>query len=57
MRTNKYLKKLLIEKDKDDEDTWRSIMLAHGSVQHLDFLSDNEKEVFKTFKEISPMKN
>ena len=54
MRTNKYLKKLLIEKDKDDEDTWRSIMLAHGSVQHLDFLSDNEKEVFKTFKEISP---
>jgi ribonucleotide reductase alpha subunit len=55
MRTNKYLKKLLIEKDKDDEDTWRSIMLAHGSVQHLDFLSDNEKEVFKTFKEISPL--
>lgn len=54
MRTNKYLRALLIEKDKDDEEVWSSIMLAHGSVQHLDFLSENEKNVFKTFKEISP---
>ena len=54
MRTNKYLKQLLIEKDKDDEDVWRDIMLAHGSVQHLDFLNEHEKNVFKTFKEISP---
>lgn len=54
MRSNKYLKKLLIEKDKDDEDVWRSIMLKHGSVQHLNFLSEEEKNIFKTFKEISP---
>ena len=54
MRSNKYLKKLLIEKDKDNEEVWRSIMLAHGSVQHLDFLNEHEKNVFKTFKEISP---
>ena len=54
MRTNKHLKKLLQEKDKDNEDVWRSIMLAHGSVQHLDFLNDTEKSIFKTFKEISP---
>ena len=53
MRKNKYLKKLLIEKGIDDEDTWRSIMLNHGSVQHLAALSQEEKDVFKTFKEIS----
>lgn len=55
MRKNKYLKALLQEKGYDNEDTWRSIMLNHGSVQHLDFLSTEEKNVFKTFKEISPM--
>lgn len=55
MRKNKYLKALLQEKGYDNEDTWRSIMLNHGSVQHLDFLSADEKNVFKTFKEISPM--
>ena len=53
MRKNKYLKKLLQEKGIDDEDTWRSIMLNHGSVQHLAALSQEEKDVFKTFKEIS----
>lgn len=53
MRKNKYLKNLLEQKGKDSEDTWRSIMLHHGSVQHLDFLTQEEKEVFKTFKEIS----
>ena len=53
MRKNKYLKALLEQKGKDSEDTWRSIMLHHGSVQHLDFLTQEEKEVFKTFKEIS----
>ncbi len=55
MRKNKYLKKLLIEKGMDTEETWRSIMLNHGSVQHLDQLTDEEKSVFKTFKEISQM--
>src|SRR5690606_25723418 len=53
MRKNKYLKKLLQEKGIDDEDTWRSIMLNHGSVQHLAELTQEEKDVFKTFKEIS----
>lgn len=55
MRKNKYLKKLLMEKGIDNEDTWRGIMLNHGSVQHLDELTAEEKEVFKTFKEISQL--
>lgn len=55
IRKNKYLSKLLAEKDIDNEETWRSIMLNHGSVQHLEELTLHEKAVFKTFKEISPM--
>ncbi|HET8574437.1 MAG TPA: ribonucleoside-diphosphate reductase subunit alpha [Edaphocola sp.] len=55
MRQNKYLKKLLEEKGMDNEDTWRDIMLHHGSVQHLNGLSQEEKDVFKTFKEISQL--
>jgi ribonucleoside-diphosphate reductase alpha chain len=55
MRKNKYLKELLAEKGMDNEDTWRSIMLNHGSVQHLAELSPEEKAVFKTFKEISQL--
>lgn len=55
MRKNKYLKKLLEEKGIDNEDTWRSIMLQNGSVQHLTELNENEKAVFKTFKEISQL--
>ena len=55
MRKNKYLKQLLAEKGLDTEDTWRSIMLHHGSVQHLSALSPDEKAVFKTFKEISQL--
>jgi ribonucleoside-diphosphate reductase alpha chain len=55
MRKNKYLKALLMEKGIDNEDTWRSIMLNHGSVQHLKELNEQEKEVFKTFKEISQL--
>jgi ribonucleoside-diphosphate reductase alpha chain len=55
MRKNKYLAKLLAEKGLDNEETWRTIMLNHGSVQHLKELTDEEKAVFKTFKEISPM--
>ena len=50
---NPYLKKILKEKGKDDDDTWKSILIKGGSVQHLDFLSQNEKDVFKTFGEIS----
>lgn len=55
MRQNKYLKKLLQEKDLDNEDIWRNIMLNHGSVQQLNELTQLEKDVFKTFKEISPL--
>ncbi len=55
MRKNKYLAKLLEEKGIDNEETWRTIMLNHGSVQHLAELTEDEKAVFKTFKEISPM--
>jgi len=50
---NPYLKTLLKEKGKDDDENWKSILVKGGSVQHLDFLSENEKEVFKTFGEIS----
>ena len=55
MRKNKYLKKLLAEKGIDNEDTWRTIMLNQGSVQHLTELTREEKDVFKTFKEISQL--
>jgi ribonucleoside-diphosphate reductase alpha chain len=49
---NKYLKDLLAEKDRDDAETWSSITTNEGSVQHLDFLSDDEKAVFRTAFEI-----
>jgi ribonucleoside-diphosphate reductase alpha chain len=50
---NPYLKKLLKDKGKDDDDNWKSILIKGGSVQHLDFLTQEEKDVFKTFGEIS----
>lgn len=49
---NPYLKKVLESYSKDDRATWLSIRDNDGSVQHLTFLSDHEKEVFKTFSEI-----
>ncbi|MEQ8443200.1 MAG: ribonucleoside-diphosphate reductase subunit alpha [Alphaproteobacteria bacterium] len=49
---NRHLKALLAEKGRDDDDTWSSISVNEGSVQHLDFLSDEEKDVFKTAFEI-----
>jgi ribonucleoside-diphosphate reductase alpha chain len=52
---NVYLDKLLTEKNKNNLDTWQSILMKAGSVQHLDFLDDHEKAVFKTFAEISPL--
>jgi len=55
IRKNKYLKRLLEEKGIDNEDTWRNIMLDNGSVQKLTELTDHEKAVFKTFKEISQL--
>jgi len=50
---NPYLEKLLEEKKKNTQTTWKSILQKGGSVQHLDFLSQEEKDVFKTFGEIS----
>jgi ribonucleoside-diphosphate reductase alpha chain len=47
-----YLEKLLRDKGMDNEDVWSSIFTNEGSVQHLDFLSDDEKDVFKTAFEI-----
>ncbi|WP_414731332.1 ribonucleoside-diphosphate reductase subunit alpha [Vineibacter terrae] len=49
---NPYLQRLLAQKGHDDEDTWTSIALNQGSVQHLDFLDDHEKAVFKTAFEL-----
>ncbi len=49
---NKYLKILLAEKGKDTEEIWSSITTHEGSVQHLDFLTDDEKDVFKTAFEL-----
>ena len=49
---NPYLRSLLEEKGKNDEETWSSIATNKGSVQHLEFLTDHEKDVFKTAFEI-----
>lgn len=49
---NKYIEKKLRELGKDDEKTWKSILSNGGSVQHLDFLSDHDKMVFKTAYEL-----
>lgn len=52
---NPILEKLLESKGKNDEETWRKILLDGGSAQFLSFLSDHEKSVFKTFGEISQL--
>ncbi|MFT5737853.1 MAG: ribonucleoside-diphosphate reductase alpha chain, partial [Maribacter sp.] len=49
---NPFLVELLEEKAKNSTEVWRSIRERDGSVQHLEFLSDLEKEVFKTYSEI-----
>lgn len=49
---NKYLVKLLKERDLDTDEIWTSIQNARGSVQHLDCLSQSEKDVFKTAFEL-----
>jgi ribonucleoside-diphosphate reductase alpha chain len=50
---NRYLIKVLEKYGKNDDKTWREIVTNKGSVQHLEFLSDMEKEVFKTAVEIN----
>ncbi len=49
---NPYLRKLLESKGRDSDDVWSSITTRQGSVQHLDFLDDDEKAVFRTAFEI-----
>ncbi|MFD2825844.1 ribonucleoside-diphosphate reductase subunit alpha [Leeuwenhoekiella polynyae] len=52
---NPFLVDLLEEKGKNTTEVWRSIRDFDGSVQHLDFLSDLEKDVFKTYSEIDQL--
>ncbi|NVJ88000.1 MAG: ribonucleoside-diphosphate reductase subunit alpha [Flavobacteriaceae bacterium] len=49
---NPILEKLLEEKGENTSDVWKSIRDNDGSVQHLDFLTEHEKDVFKTYSEI-----
>ena len=49
---NRHLAALLEDYGRNDEETWSSITINGGSVQHLDFLSDLERDVFKTAFEI-----
>ena len=52
---NPFLEQLLEEKGMNTLEVWRNIRDYDGSVQHLDFLTDEEKEVFKTYSEIDQM--
>ncbi len=49
---NPYLEEILEDLGKNTRDVWNDIRDHDGSVQHLDFLTDHQKEVFKTFSEI-----
>jgi len=49
---NKYLQKILETHGKNDDETWSSITTNQGSISHLDFLTDHEKDVFKTAFEL-----
>jgi ribonucleoside-diphosphate reductase alpha chain len=49
---NRHLKKLLAEKGMDNDEVWSSITLTKGSVQHLDFLNEQEKAVYRTAFEL-----
>lgn len=50
---NPYLSKVLAKYGHDDEDTWRDILLNKGSVQHLEYLSEHERELYKTADELN----
>ena len=52
---NPFLVSLLEKKGLNNKDTWKSIRDRDGSVQHLEFLSKEEKDVFKTYSEIDQM--
>lgn len=53
LHKNKFLKRVLEKHGEDNDTTWRSIVTNKGSVQHLSFLSEHEKNVFKTAVEIN----
>jgi ribonucleoside-diphosphate reductase alpha chain len=55
IRKNPCLMILLDKYKKNDDKVWKDIARKNGSVQHLDFLSDDEKNVFKTAYEINQM--
>ena len=50
---NRYLEKVLEKHGKNDDETWSSITTNQGSISHLDFLTDHEKNVFKTAFELN----
>ena len=50
---NRYLEKVLEKYGKNDDETWSSITTNQGSISHLDFLTDLEKNVFKTAFELN----
>jgi ribonucleoside-diphosphate reductase alpha chain len=52
---NPLLEKLLEEKGKNTDEVWKDIRNHDGSVQHLDFLTEQERDVFKTYPEIDQM--
>ncbi len=52
---NPFLEQLLEKKGKNTTEVWRNIRDYDGSVQHLDFLSEEEKDVFKTYSEIDQL--
>ena len=49
---NKYLQEVLKKYEKNDDETWSTITTNQGSVSHLDFLTNHEKDVFKTAFEL-----
>ena len=53
LQKNKFLEEVLEKYEQNNESTWKSIVTNKGSVQHLEFLSEEEKEVFKTAVEIN----
>jgi ribonucleoside-diphosphate reductase alpha chain len=52
---NPYLQELLEEKGQNTPEVWKSIRDYDGSVQHLDFLTEHERDVFKTYSEIDQL--
>ena len=53
---NKYLTKILKECNMNNPEIWTGIVTNNGSVQHLQFLSDEQKEVFKTAVELDQIR-